>query len=221
MPSQPGRRSPWCTMSSLRSGRRLLCPRRLPKKGDPEEEKKSSVQLKRGPGTAGDEPKAKKGSMSSSREPVKGIELKSASEVAMEDVEKDTQTAEKAKGSSESRSDTVEKRPHTPRSGLVLKSAEEVQMKDVDDPGEKAPHGDFSDEEDEQLAENLTKATSVVTSTPREGAGAVSGPRSDEVDYDEDELQSMITSSKVTIAELEGDARADSQASDHRPARGR
>ena len=56
-------------------------------------------------------------------------------------------------------------------------------------------------------------ATSVVTLTPREGAGAVSGPRSDEVDYDEDELQSVVTSSKVTVAELEGDARADSQVS--------
>ena len=63
------------------------------------------------------------------------------------------------------------------------------------------------------MAENLRRATSVVTLTPREGAGAVSGPRSDEVDYDEDELQSVITSSKVTVAELEGDARADSQVS--------
>ena len=43
-------------------------------------------------------------------------------------------------------------------------------MKDEDDPGAKAPHGDSSDEEDEQLAENLRKATSAVTLTPpREG----------------------------------------------------
>ena len=41
----------------------------------------------------------------------------------------------------------------------------------------------------------------------------MSGPRSDEVDHDEDELQSVITSSKATVAELEGDAHADSQVS--------
>ena len=55
-----------------------------PEKGEPEETKRSSVQLKRGPEAGVDEPKAKKGSVASTKEPTKAIELKSASEVAKE-----------------------------------------------------------------------------------------------------------------------------------------
>ena len=80
------------------------------------------------PGMAVDKPKAKKGSVSSTRDPAKGVELKSASEVEMEGTE-ETKDAEKAKESSEPKGDAGEKRPHTPRSGLVLRSAEEVQRK--------------------------------------------------------------------------------------------
>ena len=98
-------------------------------------------------------------------------------------------------------------------SKVAERAKESSEPEDSKDPGETAPHGDSSDEEDEQLAENLRRATSVVTLTPREGASAVSGPRSAEVDSDEEESQSMITSSKVTVVELEGDARADSQVS--------
>ena len=140
----------------------------VPEKGAPEEEKRTSVHLKRGPGMAVDEPKAKKGSVSTTQDPAK---MKSASEVEMEGVEGEINGAEKAKESSEPKGDAGEKRPHTPRSGLVLRSAKEVQKKDAEDPGEKAPHGDSSDEEDEQLAENLRRSTSVVALTPREGAG--------------------------------------------------
>ena len=109
--------------------------------------------------------------------------------------------------------DAGEKRPHTPRSGVVLRSAEEVQRKDEEDPDGKAPHGNSSEEEAELLAENLRKATSAVTLTSREGAGATSGPRSDEADHDEEDRQSVVTSSKVMVVELEGIARADSQMS--------
>ena len=119
----------------------------VPEKGAPEEEKRSSVHLKMGPGMAVDGPRAKKGSMSSTRDPAKGVELKSASEVEMEGIEKESKGAE---------GDAGEKQPHTPRSGLVLKSAEEVPKKDAEDPGEKAPRGDSSDEEDEHDLMKLT-----------------------------------------------------------------
>ena len=76
-----------------------------------------------------DELKAKKGSVSTTRNPAKGVELKLASEVEMEGVEEETHGAEKAKESSEPKGEAGEKRPHTPRSGLVLKSAEEVLQK--------------------------------------------------------------------------------------------
>ena len=52
---------------------------------------------------------------------------------------------------------------------MVLKRADEVQKQEEGGPESKAPHGDSSDEEDELLAENLRKATSAVTHTPRRG----------------------------------------------------
>ena len=106
-----------------------------------------------------------------------------------------------------------EKRSRIPQGpGWSLKSAEEVQLQDA---GEKAPHGESSEGDDEQLAENLRKASSVVTLTPRQRAEQASGPRSDEVAYDEDEEPSVITSSKViyTVTELEEDPYAPSQVS--------
>ena len=69
----------------------------VPTMGELEEEKKSSVQLKRGPGTAVDEPKAKKGGVSSSREPTREVELKPASEVAKESAEGGAKAAERVK----------------------------------------------------------------------------------------------------------------------------
>ena len=49
----------------------------IPEKGAPSEEKNwSSVHLKRGPGTAVSEPKAKTGSVSATQDPAKGVELK-------------------------------------------------------------------------------------------------------------------------------------------------
>ena len=183
-------------MSSLRNGKRLLC--------------RSSAQLKRGPEASVDEPKAKKGSVASTKEPTKGIELKSASEVAKESAVEETKAAGKAEETSKAEKEKGEKKLHTPRSGLVLKSSEEVQMQDA---GEKAPHGESSEGDDEQLAEDLRKASSAVTLTPRQWAEKVSGPHSDEVAYDEDEEQSVIPSSKVTVIELEEDPYAPSQVS--------
>ena len=65
----------------------------VPEQGEPEETKRSSVQLKRGPEVGVDEPKAKKGSVASTKEPPKGIELKPASEVAKESAEEGTKAA--------------------------------------------------------------------------------------------------------------------------------
>ena len=59
----------------------------------------------------------------------------------------------------------------------------------------------------------MRKASSVVTLTPRQRAEQASGPRSDEVAYDEDEKPSVITSSKVTVTGVEEDPYAPSQVS--------
>ena len=71
-----------------------------PEKGEPEETKRSSVQLKRGPEAGVDEPKAKKGSVASTKEQTKAIELKSASEVAKESAAKGAKAAGKAEETS-------------------------------------------------------------------------------------------------------------------------
>ena len=70
----------------------------VPEKGEPEEVKKSSVQLKRGPEAGVDEPKAKKGSVSSTKDPPKGIELKPASEVVKETAEEEDQGCREGRG---------------------------------------------------------------------------------------------------------------------------
>ena len=76
-----------------------------------------------------------------------------------------------------------EKRPHTPRSGIVLKSAEEVQQQDA---GDKAPHGDYSDEADDaELADHLQKASSVA-GTSWKGLEGSDGPKSVDVVCDDE-----------------------------------
>ena len=119
--------------------------------------------------------------------------MKPASEVskAAHEAAKD---AGKAETTTEVQGEKSEKRPHTPRSGLVLKTSEEVRSQ----AGEKAPHGESSENDDEQLAVELPKASSV-TLTPRQGTEQRSGPRSDEVDYDEEEDRTVPASSKATV----------------------
>ena len=68
---------------------------------------------------------------------------------------------------------------------MVLKSAEAVQREvDENDEGAKEAHGDSSDEEDDQLAEKLRKATGSVILVSREAARVISEPRSDQAAYD-------------------------------------
>ena len=169
----------------------------VPEKGESKDGEKAAVHLKRRSETGADEPKAKKGSIASTKEQSKAVELKPASEVAKEKTEKDATDAAKVEATVEADAEKSEKRPHTPRSGLVLKTSEEVRLQDT---GEKAPHGESS-EDDEQLAEGLRMASSVVSLTPREGLEQGSDLRSDEVVYDEEEQRSGVTSSKVTVTE--------------------
>ena len=100
------------------------------------------------------------------------------------------------------------------RSAVVLKSADSVQKEaEENDEGAKAPHGDSLEEEDEQLAEKLRKAIGTVTLVPREEARTISELRSDQAAYDEEEQKSVVTSSKATLLETSGEARAGSQVS--------
>ena len=146
-----------------------------------------TVQLiKRRSETEGEEPKAKKGGIAGGKETVKPVELKSASEVS--------KVSGRAGVPADERS---EKRPHTPRSGIVLKKAEEVQEHDA---GEKAPHGESSDEADDaELAENWQKASSVAR-TSRKGQEGSDGPRSVEGLCGDEETRTVGTSSKVTVS---------------------
>ena len=132
--------------------------------------------------------------------------MKPASEVSKASREKSVEGAGKAGEAATEKSE-----PHTPRSGIVLKSAEEVQQQDA---GEKAPHGDPSDDADDaELAENLQKASSVAW-TSRKGVEETSGePRSDEVLYGDEETRTVFASSKVTISEVNEDPYAPSQVS--------
>ena len=170
----------------------------VPEKGESKDGEKAAVHLKRRSETGADEPKAKKGSVASTKEQSKAVELKPASEVAKEKTEKDATEAAKVEATVEADIEKSEKRPHTPRSGLVLKTSEEVRLQDT---GEKAPHGESS-EDDEQLAEGLRMASSAVSLTPRKGQEQGSDLRSDEVFYDEEEQRPGITSSKVTVTEV-------------------
>ena len=139
-------------------------------------------------------------------EPKKG-ETTDASEVSKASREKAVEDAGKA---GESATEKSEKRPHTPRSGIVLKTAVEVQQQDA---GEKAPHGDSSDDADDVvLAENLQKASSVAW-TSRKGVEGSDGPRSDEVVYGDEDTRALETSSEVTISAVDEDPYAPSQVS--------
>ena len=182
----------------------------VPEKGEVEEkekDKEKAVHLKRRSETEADEPKAKKGSVASAKEQVKTVELKPASEVSKATQDEGAKDAAKAEAAAEAKEEKSEKRPHTPRSGLVLKTSEEVRSQ----AGEKAPHGDSS-EGDDELAADLQKGSSV-TLTSRKGLEQRSGPRSDEVVYDEEESQTVFTSSKVTASGVEEDPYAPSQVS--------
>ena len=120
-----------------------------------QEKTEKVAKLKRRSETEGEEPQAKKGSITSGSEVVKPVELKPATSVST------AVPSKRDKNVQEARTTTVEseKRPHTPRSGIVLKKAEEVQQHDA---GEKAPHGQSSDEADDvELADRLQKASSV------------------------------------------------------------
>ena len=132
------------------------------------------------------------------KEAIKAAELKPASEVSRAAQAIAVKGAEKAGETAEEKREESEKRPHTPRSGIVLKTSEEVRQREA---GEKAPHGESSDEgDDAQLAENLQKASSVRL-TPRKGLEVISGePRSDVIEAlcDEEESQTVFTSSKIT-----------------------
>ena len=181
-----------------------------PEKGETTEKETNvdkAVQLKRRSETETDEPKAKKGGIASATDKVKSIELKPASEVSKASREKCVEGAGKA---GESTAEKSEKKTHTPRSGIVLKTAEEVQQQDA---GEKAPHGDSSDDADDVvLAENLQKASSVAW-TSRKGMEGSDGPRSDEVLYGDEDTRTLETSSKVTISGVDEDPYAPSQVS--------
>ena len=164
-----------------------------------------SVQQKRRSETEGEEPKAKKGGIAKDSGKAKPVELKTASEVSKASQEKADKDAGRAGEPAEEKS---EKRPHTPRSGIVLRSAEEVQQRDA---GEKAPHGDSSDEDDDvMLAENLQKVSSV-TGTSRKGQEGSNGPRSVEGMYGDEPTEE--TSSKITVSGVDEDPYAPSQVS--------
>ena len=129
-----------------------------------------------------EEPKPNKWSSFVSSDPEKGMESKPTQDVEMKDVEEvSMEKTEEVQEASKRTDDAGEKRPHTPRSGVVLKSAEAVKREvDEKDEAAKAAHGDSSDEEDDQLAEKLRKATGTVTLVPREAARTISEPRSDQ-----------------------------------------
>ena len=88
--------------------------------------------------------------------------------------------------------------------------AEEVQQHDA---GEKAPHGQSSDEADDaELADQLQKASSVA-GTSRKGHEGSDGPRSVDVVCDDGGSRTLDTSSKVTVSGVDDDPYAPTQVS--------
>ena len=171
-----------------------------------QEKTEKGAKLKRRSETEGEEPQAKKGSITSGSEVVKPVELKPATSVST------AVPSKKDKEGQETQAPTVEseKRPHTPRSGIVLKTAEEVQQQQA---GEKAPHGQSSDEADDaDLADQLQKASSVA-GTSRKGHEGSDGPRSVDVVYDDGMSRTLDTSSKATVSVVEDDPYAPTQVS--------
>ena len=143
-----------------------------------QEKTEKAVKLKRRSETEGEEPQAKKGSITSGSEIVKPVELKPATSMSTAvPSKKDTSVQEARTTTAES-----EKRPHTPRTGIVLKKAEEVQQQEA---GEKAPHGQSSDEADDtDLADRLQKASSVAGTSRKRHEGS-DGPKSVDVVCDD------------------------------------
>ena len=180
-----------------------------PEKGESTEKQETTektVKLKRRSETEGEEPQAKKGSITSGSEVVKPVELKPATSIST------AVPSGKDKGAQEAQTLTAvsEKRPHTPRSGIVLKTAEEVQQQDA---GEKAPHRQSSDDADDaELADQLQKASSVA-GTSRKGHEGSDGPRSVDVVCDDGGSRTLDTSSKVTVSAVEDDPYAPTQVS--------
>ena len=177
-----------------------------PGKGESTEKQETTekaVKLKRRSETEGEEPQAKKGSITSGSEVVKPVELKPAASVSTavpSGKDKDAQEAQTVTAVSE-------KRPHTPRSGIILKTAEEVQQQDA---GEKAPHGQSSDEADDaELASQLQKASSVA-GTSRKGHEGSDGPRSVDVVCDDGGSRTLDT---VTVSGVDDDPYAPTQVS--------
>ena len=73
------------------------------------------------------------------------------------------------------------------------------------DAGEKAPHGQSSDEADDaELADQLQKASSVA-GTSRKGHEGSDGPRSVDVVCDDGGSRTLDTSSKVTVSGVDDD----------------
>ena len=180
-----------------------------PGKGESTEKQEKTekvVQLKRRSETEGEEPQAKKGSITSGSEVVKPVELKPATSVST------AVPSKKDKDVQEARTTTAEseKRPHTPRSGIVLKKAEEVQQHDA---GEKAPHGQSSDEADDaEHADRLQKASSVA-GTSRKGHEGSDGPKSVDVVFDDQGSRTLEASSKATVSGVDEDPYAPTQVS--------
>ena len=180
-----------------------------PGKGESTEKQETSekaVKLKRRSETEGEEPQAKKGSITGGLEVAKPVELKPATSVST------AVPSKRDKGMQETQTVTVEseKRPHTPRPGIVLKTAEEVQQHGA---GEKAPHGQSSDEADDaELADQLQKASSVA-GTSRKGHEGSDGPRSVDVVCDDGGSRTVDTSLKVTVSGVDDDPYAPTQVS--------
>ena len=136
---------------------------------------------------------------------MKPVELKPATSVSTAVPSKKDKVQEARTTTAES-----EKRPHTPRSGIVLKKAEEVQRQEA---GEKAPHGDSSDEADDaELADHLQKASSVA-GTSRKGLEGSDGPKSVDVVCDDEGSRTLETSLKVTVSGVDDDPYAPTQVS--------
>ena len=175
------RRSQWSSMTRRRNGSLNLSKSRPLERESllrSREKTEKGAKLKRRSETEGEEPQAKKGSITSGSEVVKPVELKPATSVST------AVPSKKDKEKQETQAPTVEseKGPHTPRSGIVLKTAEEVQQQHA---GEKAPHGQSSDEADDaDLADQLQKASSVA-GTSRKGHEGSDGPRSVDVVCDD------------------------------------
>ena len=75
-------------------------------------------------------------------------------------------------------------------------------MKEEDDTGAKAPHGNSSDDEDdEELGARLRSASQVVSLVSRDAVCQPNQPGSDKAAFDEEERRSSVHSSRVVLKE--------------------